>query len=84
MEAIALGADIALFVLPEKHSGRAVFEGRERRNAAVLSWCCIAEGALFAATGFWGFISRTASPSRAVFMGMILRVVKNVMEEAHL
>ena len=46
-----------------------------------ISWCCLAAAVPFFVFGFWRFIS-FAIALAAGFFGLILRVVKNVFEQA--
>jgi Protein of unknown function (DUF3036). len=46
-----------------------------------ISWCCLAAAVPFFVFGFWRFIS-FAIALAAAFFGIILRVVKNVFEQA--
>ena len=46
-----------------------------------ISWCCLAAAIPFCVFGFWRFISFPIALA-AAFFGIILRVVKNVFEQA--
>ena len=46
-----------------------------------ISWCCLAAAIPFTVFGFWRFLS-FALAFAAFFFGVILRVVKNVFEQA--
>lgn len=47
----------------------------------IISWCCLLAAIPFAVFGFWRFISFVVALA-AGFFGLILRVVKNVFEQA--
>ena len=47
----------------------------------VISWCCIVVGMFFAVFGLWRSLGFLVS-FVALFFGLILRVLKNVFEEA--
>ena len=58
-----------------------VFCAQNARSLRIISWCCIAAGLVYLAGGAWDvylFILAAA----AGFVGLILRVLKNVFEEA--
>ena len=82
VELIALGADISLFILLKNILDGKVFEEVNVGMLRIISWCCIAEGIIFTCYGIFGFYISYCVAFAAVFIGVILRVVKNVMEEA--
>lgn len=76
--AVALGA---LWRLLHNISGGAVFIPQNVSILRLLSWCCIAAGliCLCSALYYMPFLMISAA---AAFVGLILRVVKNVFAEA--
>ena len=58
-----------------------IFTAIATRLIGAVSLCCFLEGILFAAIGVW-FQLAFAAAIAACFMGICLRVVKNVIEEA--
>lgn len=79
--AVAALADALMFILLlEVRQGR-VFMPRSVACVRLLSWCCMAECALFAALGYYFVLSYVVAFA-ALFVGIILRVVKNSLEEA--
>jgi len=77
----AFAADIALFLLLRCVKLEQVFTGRSVAFIRLISWCCFAEAVIFFSLGFY-YIIGFAAAFVFVFMGLIVRVVKNVMEEA--
>lgn len=77
----AMVADVSLLLLLGKVRQAAVFSPESVSYIRLISWCCFAEVVLFA------FLS-ACSPLMlvvafaAAFLGVVLRVVKNVIEEA--
>jgi len=57
-----------------------VFQPTSARYLRLLSWCCFFECAIFAALSFW-FVSAPFIALGVGFIGLMLRVVKNVIEE---
>lgn len=79
--AIVAAADIMLFILLLRVRKGMVFTSASTELVRGISWCCFLLGAVFAALGIYfqlAFILAFA----AVFLGICLRVVKNVLEEA--
>ena len=79
--AVVVAADIMLFVLLLRVRKGMVFTSASTELVRGISWCCFLLGAVFAALGIYfqlAFILAFA----AVFLGICLRVVKNVLEEA--
>lgn len=79
--AIVVAADIMLFVLLLRVRKGMVFTSASTELVRGISWCCFLLGAVFAVLGIYfqlAFILAFA----AVFLGICLRVVKNVLEEA--
>ena len=80
---LAVGFAISLllwFLLDNIRKG-SVFEEANVTLLRLLSWCCITEAAIFLAFARYFFISLLVAFG-CLFMAVILRVVKNVMEEA--
>lgn len=79
--AVVVAADSMLFVLLLRVRKGMVFTSVSTELVRGISWCCFLLGAVFAALGMYfqlAFILAFA----AVFLGICLRVVKNVLEEA--
>lgn len=79
--AVVVAADIMLFVLLLRVKKGKVFTRGSTELVRGISWCCFLLGLVFAALGIYfqlAFILAFA----AVFLGICLRVVKNVLEEA--
>lgn len=58
-----------------------IFINQNVKLLRILSWCCYGVAVLFGIFGFfriWGFVIAFA----AAFFGLILRVIKNVFQEA--
>ncbi len=79
--AIAAVADCLLFALLTRVQKSLVFTETSIALTRGISWCCLALGVLFAVLGYYFLISFTLAFT-AVFLGLCLRVVKNVLEEA--
>lgn len=77
----AFAADIALFLLLRCVKLGQVFTSRSVALIRLISWCCFAEAVIFFSLGFY-YIIGFAAAFVFVFMGLIVRVVKNVIEEA--
>ena len=80
---LAVGFVISLllwFLLDNIRKGN-VFEDANVTLLRLLSWCCITEAVIFLAFAWYFFISLLVAFG-CLFMAVILRVVKNVMEEA--
>ena len=77
----AFAADIALFLLLRCVKLGQVFTSRSVAFIRLISWCCFAEAVIFFTLGFYYIIGFFAA-FVFVFMGLIVRVVKNVIEEA--
>ncbi|MBQ8863073.1 MAG: DUF2975 domain-containing protein [Clostridia bacterium] len=79
--AVVVAADSMLFVLLLRVRKGMVFTSASTELVRGISWCCFLLGAVFAALGIYfqlAFILAFA----ALFLGICLRVVKNVLEEA--
>ncbi len=74
-------ADVLLFCLLVRVNRGKVFTARSVDYIRGVSWCCFALSATFCAIGIYfnlAFVITLAG----VFLGLCLRVVKNVIEEA--
>ena len=58
-----------------------VFIAANCRCLRIISWCCVLAAIPFFIFGFWRFLSFAVALA-AGFFGLILRVVKNVFEQA--
>lgn len=74
-------ADVLLVSLLLHVKNDKVFSSGSVARIRGISWCCFAMGAWFAALGIWFQLSLLAAVA-AVFLGLCLRVVKNVIEQA--
>lgn len=74
-------ADTLLFALLLRVKSELVFTLQSVALVRSVSWCAIALGIVFTVLGFWFFIS-FALAFLCVFLGLCLRVVKNVIEQA--
>lgn len=79
--AVAFLADILLFLLLLRIRASLVFTSRSVALIRGVSWCCFLLGALFLILAY-SFPAALIVTFAAVFLGLCLRVVKNVMEEA--
>lgn len=77
----AFVAVISLFLLLDNIKKDKIFSRESVTYLRAISWCCMAAGALFFILGFYYYMVFLISFA-AFFMGVILRVVKNVIEEA--
>ena len=81
MLAVAYVAVVLLFFLLRAVLREAVFSKTATNLLSAVSWCAFAEGLLFLPLGRW-FQLAFAGAVAAFFIGLCLRVVKNVIEEA--
>lgn len=58
-----------------------VFVAENTRCLRILSWCCLAAGVIFGISGFY-YIAFWALCVAALFMALVLRVIKNVFAQA--
>ena len=58
-----------------------VFTEKNTRYLRGMSWCCLAAGLIFLVSSFY-FLPFFALCADAVFMALILRVIKNVFAQA--
>ena len=79
--AVVTAADVMLFVLLLRVRKGMVFTLASTELVRGISWCCFLLGAVFAALGVY-FQLAIILAFAAVFLGICLRVVKNVLEEA--
>ncbi len=79
--AVAAVADVFLFLLLRRVRAGEVFTGRSVALIRGVSWCCILFGLLFAVLGYY-FQLALAVGFATLFLGVCLRVVKNVVEQA--
>lgn len=77
----AFVADISLFFLLRRIRAGEVFCDENVRSLRIISWCCYVECVVFFVFGFYFLVSFALSFA-CVFMGTVLRVVKNCFEEA--
>ncbi len=74
-------ADILLFILLQRVRKSLVFTNISVALIRGISWCAVILGALFFVLGFY-FLIAFAITFACVFLGICLRVTKNVIEEA--
>lgn len=74
-------AIVQMFILLLRVRDGKVFTDRSVGLIRGVSWCCIAIGVLFCVIGLY-FILAVLAGCAALFLGLCLRVVKNVVEEA--
>ena len=78
---VAVVAVVFLFILLRKVYKREVFSKIAARLISAISWCCFAEGLLFALLIVYFQLSVCVAAA-ACFLGLSLRVVMHVIEEA--
>ena len=76
---VADGFLVKLLLLVKNHQ---VFTDRAVSSLRTISWCCFMEAALCLLTVRVFFPAHLAAAFVAGFLGLVLRVVKNVIEEA--
>lgn len=74
-------ADALLFALLLRVRRELVFTDKSVALIRAVSWCCFALGAVFLGLGFYFQLSLIVA-FLAVFLGLCIRVVKNVIERA--
>ena len=79
--AIALAADVMLVLLLKKVKRGLVFTEASVALIRAISWCALILGIVFAALTYFFTISALVALG-GIFLGLCLRVVKNVIEEA--
>ncbi len=62
-------------------SKQELFTERNTRCVRIISWCCFGVAAVFAALTFWRLLALLVA-FIAAFVGLILRVVKNMLAAA--
>lgn len=62
-------------------SKQELFTDRNTRCVRIISWCCFGVAAVFAALTFWRLLALLVA-FIAAFVGLILRVVKNMLAAA--
>ena len=77
----AVAANIMLFWLLLRVKNALVFTEKSVSLVRGISWCAMGVGGYFLVLGFY-FLIALAIGFCALFMGLCLRVVKNVIEEA--
>ena len=77
----AYTALVALYRLLDRIGRGRVFVAENVRRLRIISWCCFAAAAVFAASSFYS-TSWVVLAVAAAFGGLILRVVKNVFAAA--
>lgn len=77
----ALLADVLLVVLLLRVYREQVFTYRSVALIRSISWCCFFVAAAFGVVGFYFHVAWCIALA-AVFLGLCVRVVKNVIEEA--
>ncbi len=80
---LAVEADIMLLFLLVRVKNNLIFSAISVSLIRWVSWCCIIIGILFGFMGLY-FQLALAVCFAAIFLGICLRVVKNVLEEATL
>ena len=78
---VALIADILMFFLLIRVKNELVFTGKSVSIIRAVSYCAFVIGILFIALGYFFKIAFVVSVA-AIFLGLCLRVVKNVIEKA--
>ena len=79
--AVAMIADALLFALLIRVRSEQVFTEKSVALIRGISWCAVAIGVLFFALGYYFKLAIVVGVA-AVFLGLCLRVVKNVIETA--
>ena len=78
---LAAVAGVLMLRLLRRIRGGEVFTDKSVAHLRGVSWCCVLAGGLFVLLGLY-FPLSFAVAFVAVFVGLCLRVVKNVLEEA--
>ena len=74
-------ADVLLFFLLIRVKLGEVFTRKSVALIRGVSWCCIILGLIFAVLGIYFYVSFIIAFA-AIFLGLCIRVVKNVIEQA--
>jgi len=72
---------ICLYLLLQRIGAGEVFVSRNTAYLRYISWCCFAGGLVCIASAFY-YLPWLAIGIAAAFMGLIVRVVKNVVAKA--
>lgn len=78
---VAAVADVLLFVLLRRVSRGEVFTLKSVAIIRFVSWCCVFESLLFLVLALFFILSSIVSMA-ALFLAIVVRVVKNVIEQA--
>ena len=81
---VAVPAAIALYMMNRLLANirkEEVFTETNTRDLRGMSWCCLAAGLIFLVSSFY-YLPFFALCAAAVFMALILRVIKNVFAQA--
>ena len=78
---MAIGALWELKTLLANISKQELFTERNTKCVRVISWCCFGLAAVFAVLSFWRLLALLVAII-AAFVGLILRVVKNMLATA--
>ena len=79
--AVCMVADCVIFALLKTVKDDNVFTPKSVALIRAISWCCFLVGALFLAVGYY-FELAFLIAFAAMFLGLCIRVVKNVIEQA--
>lgn len=80
-DAFALCAANALRILLRNINNEDVFIEQNTKCLRIISWCCMFAGITFCIFGIWRF-SFFFAGFFALFLGLVMRVLKNVFEKA--
>ncbi|MBP5606432.1 MAG: DUF2975 domain-containing protein [Ruminiclostridium sp.] len=70
-----------LNILLKNISAQELFTDRNTKCVRIISWCCFGVSAVFACLAFWRLLALLVA-FIAAFVGVILRVVKNMLAAA--
>ena len=79
--AVCMVADCVIFALLKTVKSDNVFTAKSVALIRAISWCCFLVGALFLVVGYY-FQLAFLIAFAAMFLGLCIRVVKNVLEQA--
>lgn len=80
-DAFAIKAVNSLRILLKNISAGEIFIPENTRMLRIISWCIVSAGVTFTAFGLWRF-SFLFAAFFAFFLGLVMRVLKNVFEKA--
>ena len=80
-DALGIWAIAELHILLHNITGGEIFVPQNTACLRGISWACMLAGCAFAVLGLWRFLS-VLPAFAAVMLGLIMRVLKNVFEEA--